>query len=503
MKNLKVDSKMMNENTKVTTVTNEETGETSQSILHRDHPLPSNRREFLSSGLIGFSGMLVAPSIINVLSSPAFAADSTQCSVQGEAMPAFITVNLSGGASLSSNLPPLGEDRSPLARYDLLGLGADNTVFTDNTRGSDMFQGVRVSGGPQAGFFWAGLRLRASQGTIDKTSLISIAVSSNDDTDSNMLDASGMILAAGSTGELLPNLGNDAGTGTGVGQTPALVRPAAPLIVRSFADIEGALKPAGSLATRLTDARRQKLLQLVNSLSGTQARTVAAAGGATGVAIQRIVECATGQNIAISGNSDPGIDPGLNTSVAGIWGIAPNNKTGNVYAQAAMVYSGLLGRSATTGIDLGGNDYHGNARANTNTTDQRSGEMVGRILETASALGKPVMIYVCSDGSVSSNGGTAFGGDFSNDSGSRGMAYILAFNPVARPKMKDDIFKHQIGWYTAGQGATDQSVVGTPVKAAVAVLANYLALAKQSQKLDAIAPGVFTRADLDEVVRIA
>ncbi len=517
MGNIKVDKKMMNENTMVTKVINEETGEERISTLHRDHPKPSNRREFLASGLLGFSGMVVAPSIINVLSSPAFAADTSQCSVQGVAMPGFITLNLSGGAHLSGELPPLGEDRLPLAgirnqqtgvlhKYDLLGLGIDDSVFTDPTRGRDMFQGVRVAGtgnaGVPAGFFWLGLSLRAAQSTLDKTTLLSVAVSSNDDTDSNMADASGMILAAGATGELLPNLGNDAGTGTGVGQTAALVRPAAPLLVRSYADLEGALKPAGTLATRLTDSRRQKLLQLVNSLSGTQARTVAAAGGATGVALQRVVECATGKNIEISATADPGIDPGLNTGVAGLWGIAPGNKTGANYARAAMVYSTLLGKAATTGIDLGGHDSHGNGRANQNNLMQQAGETLGRILETAAILGKPLMIHVVSDGSQSSGSGSAFGADFNNDSGSRGMNYILAFNPVARPKVKTDMFKHQIGFFTNGQGASDQSVVGTPIKGAVAVLANYLAMAGQMQKLDAIAPGVFSRADLDEVVRL-
>lgn len=507
MKNIKRESKMMNENTKVDKFVNEETGEERTVILHKDHPKPSNRREFLASGMLGFSGYLVAPSILNVLSSSAFAADASQCAVPSAGLPAFITLNLSGGASLSGNLPPLGEDRQPLPKYDLLGAGADQGVFTDNTKGSMMFQGVRVSGtqnaGVPAGFFWLGLKLRATQSTIDKTTLLAVATPSNDDTNANMADASGMILAAGATGELLPNLGTSSNTGTGVGQTAALVKPQAPLIVRSYADIDGALKPAGTLAARLTDSRRQKLLQLVNSLSGTQARTIASPGSATGSTLAKVVECATGQNIAISGNSDPGIDPGLNASVAGIWGISANNKTGGTYAQAAMVYSALQGKAATVGIDTNGNDYHGAGRANQNATDQRNGEMAGRILETAAALGKAVMIHVVSDGSVSSDGGSAFGANFNNDSGSRGMNYIIAFNPVSRPKTKNDKYGNQIGFFTPGQGASNQSPVGTPTKGAVAVLANYLALAGQSSKLESIAPGVFSGADLDEVVRLA
>lgn len=508
-KNIKVDSRMTTANTKVTTITNEETGESKLVTLHRDHAKPSTRREFLATGMLATGGTIVLPSILNVLARPdfAFGADAAQCSVQGAAMPAFITVNLSGGGSLSGNLPPLGQDRQPLPKYDLLGLGPDQGVFTDATKGSMMFQGVRVAGtqnaGVPAGFFWLGLKLRAPQSAIDKTSLISVAVASNDDTSANMLDASGMIMAAGATGDLLPALGTNSNTGTGIGQAPSVVKPSAPLIVRSYADIEGALKPAGTLANRLTDSRRQKLLQLVNSLSGPQARTVASTGSATGVALAKIIQCATGKNIEISSTLDAGIDPAVDSTIAGIWGIALNNKTGANYAQAAMVYNGLKLNSAATGIDMGGYDYHGQGRGNQNATDQRAGEQVGRILATAEAMGKAVMIYCCSDGSVSSNGGSGFGGDYSNDSGSRGMNYIFAYNPVARPKMKDDRFKHQVGFFSPGQGASDQSPVATPTKGAVAVAANYLAFAGQLSKLDAVAPGVFQRSELDEVVRIA
>lgn len=502
-----------NDNTIVKKVVNEESGEERIITLHRDHAKPTNRRQFLSTGMLGFSGMLVAPSILNVLARPEFAfgqstgACSSGGASGGNALPAFVTVNLSGGASLSGNLPPLGEDRLPIPRYDLLGLGSDQGVFTNDALGSNMFQGVRVAGtrnaGVPAGHFWLGLGLRASASTIEKVSLVSMCVSSNDDTNNNMADASGLVMAAGLNGELLPNLGTSGNTGTGVGQQAGGgVRPAAPLIVRNFSDIEGALRPAGTLATRLTDARRKKLLELVGSLSGSQARAVASPGSATGTKLAKVVECATGKNIELSAAADPGIDPGLDLGVAAVWGINANNKGGANYAQAGMVYNALKGNSAATGIDLGGFDYHNNARNTTNAADQRAGEAVGRILETAAVMGRSVMIHVVSDGSVSANGNSAYGDQYNNDSGSRGMGYIFAYHPTARPRIKDDQFKHQIGFFTNGQGASDQTVVGTPTKSAVAVLANYLAFAGQSSKLESIAPGVFSGANLNEVIRI-
>ncbi|MDZ4082157.1 MAG: hypothetical protein U1E10_04420, partial [Bdellovibrionales bacterium] len=104
------------------TVVEEATGEERIVVLHKDHKKPTTRRDFLSSGLLGFSGSMIAPSILNVLARPEFAFGQTDdsCQVSGNTLPAFIVVNLSGGNSISGNLPPLGEDRQPLLRYDLL-----------------------------------------------------------------------------------------------------------------------------------------------------------------------------------------------------------------------------------------------------------------------------------------------------------------------------------------------------------------------------------------------
>ncbi|CAN5477790.1 hypothetical protein BH10BDE1_BH10BDE1_24190 [soil metagenome] len=494
------------DNTVVIKKVNEETGEESMIIRHKDHKKPTNRRDFLATGMIGMSGLIVAPSILNVLARPNFAygAEDGSCASSATGMPAFITVNLSGGASISSNMPPLDVDRQPLPKYDLLRLGPDQSVFTDDTKGKTMFQGVRVaySATMPIGGIWKGIMLRASQATIDKTSLVAINVSSNDDTSSNMHDASGMIMAAGNTGELLPNLGQRNGTGTGVSQTSAIIKSPAALIVNNYTDVAGALAPAGTLAARLTDSRRKKLLELVNSLSGSQARAIATAGSATGSTLARVVECGTGKNIQLS-DSKPDINPGLNPAVATVWGINPNTTNSAMYAPATIAYCALNGNASTGAVEIGGCDYHGAGAANQDATDQRAGELIGRIMETASILGKTVMIHVVSDGSVSSNGGDAYAAQGTNDSGSRGTNLMIVFNPNGRPKMKNDSFKHQIGSFLKGQGASDQTPVATPTKAAAAVVANYLHIAGVPDKLDAVAPGIFQRSELDEVIRFA
>ena len=120
-------------------------------------------------------------------------------------------------------------------------------------------------------------------------------------------------------------------------------------------------------------------------------------------------------------------------------------------------------------------------------------------------MNKPVFIYVVSDGSVSSPSGSAYGVGATNDSGTRGELLFLAFHPTARPGVKNDEFKHQLGYYTPGQGAADDTVVGTPQKGAAAAVANWLSFAggDNLKKFEAIYPGLFQRSEIDgELVRI-
>ncbi len=55
-------------------------------------------------------------------------------------------------------------------------------------------------------------------------------------------------------------------------------------------------------------------------------------------------------------------------------------------------------------ITMGGFDYHTGERATGEERDLRAGQCIGACLEYAARRGKPLMIYVFSDGSLSSNG---------------------------------------------------------------------------------------------------
>ncbi|MES2962841.1 MAG: hypothetical protein V4760_03050, partial [Bdellovibrionota bacterium] len=330
-------------------------------FLHDDHKKPTTRREFLGSGLLGFSGYMMAPSVLTILarSGVATAAEGDECG-GGSAvrMPAFVNLNLSGGASLASNVIPLDAGGNPLTNYTRVGLGMNPTTVTQ-------FGNVLFSQSGATNQMLGGITAIASAATLGKTSFFQIATPSGDDTNGNQLDATGLITAAGLVGELLPKLGRRASP-TGVGQAAALLAPPAPLVVNSINDIRSALSAAGAIQTRLTQPARESLAKLVNGLSVSQARQIASVNSASGSTLSRLVSCATDKNIELATSTNPGVDPQLDTNlgVANTWqmanagAVAGQNQAAR-QAMGAMVYNALKGNAGTVGLDLGGYDYHG------------------------------------------------------------------------------------------------------------------------------------------------
>jgi hypothetical protein len=129
---------------------------------------------------------------------------------------------------------------------------------------------------------------------------------------------------------------------------------------------------------------------------------------------------------------------------------------------------------------MGGFDYHTGDRSTGEMRDLRAGRCMGACLEYAARRNMPLMLYVFSDGSLSSSGmidNTAAGrgkGVWTGDNQSTAAAFFLVFNP----KGPITAISNQIGYFTA-----DGSVAstGSPGANAVNLLAemvvlNYMAL---------------------------
>jgi hypothetical protein len=110
------------------------------------------------------------------------------------------------------------------------------------------------------------------------------------------------------------------------------------------------------------------------------------------------------------------------------------------YRKAASVMKLVVNGYAGAGtITMGGFDYHTGDRSTGETRDERAGNCIGACLEYAARLGKPIMIYVFSDGSVFSNGmvdSSMAGrgkGVWTGDDQQTGSAFFLVYNPGSRP----------------------------------------------------------------------
>ena len=138
---------------------------------------------------------------------------------------------------------------------------------------------------------------------------------------------------------------------------------------------------------------------------------------------------------------------------------------------------------------MGGYDYHGGRRAEGEVKDERAGRCMGACLEYAARQGVPLMMYVFSDGSLSSNGAidtTLAGrdkGEWSSDNSSTAGAFFLVYNPGRRPKIigvtpEEQALHQQIGYMDAGGSvARAATPAANNVNALVnTVLLNYMAL---------------------------
>jgi hypothetical protein len=147
-----------------------------------------------------------------------------------------------------------------------------------------------------------------------------------------------------------------------------------------------------------------------------------------------------------------------------------------------MVVNGLAGAGT---VSLGGFDYHDSTRATGETRNFQAGQCIGACLEYAKRVGVPLMIYVFSDGSLSSTGmvdtSAAGRGKFGwqGDNQATASSFFLVYNPTGRPTVNASATTpNQIGSYTSdGSVNTTSSPAANAVNLLVnTVILNYMAL---------------------------
>ena len=187
-----------------------------------------------------------------------------------------------------------------------------------------------------------------------------------------------------------------------------------------------------------------------------------------------------GDPSALDPTQDKLINGGTGTAIF----TATDFQDGDVQKTATVMKLVLQGFAGAGTITMGGYDYHDGTRATGEMRNFKAGQMIGAVLEYAQRVNKPVMIYVFSDGSLSSTGmadnSVAGRGKlgWQGDNSSVSSTFFLAYSPAGRPTLRNGVAGQQIGYYTS-----DGSVVGTssPVANSVpslvqAVILNYMGL---------------------------
>ncbi|MEO0974336.1 MAG: histidine kinase dimerization/phospho-acceptor domain-containing protein, partial [Pseudomonadota bacterium] len=186
------------------------------------------------------------------------------------------------------------------------------------------------------------------------------------------------------------------------------------------------------------------------------------------------------------------LDPAIDTDIVGDTGIftqAEFDDNRNFRKTASVMKLVINGFAGAGTIEMGGYDYHGGRRARGEVRDLEAGRCMGAVLEYASRIGVPVMMYVFSDGSVSSNGmidDTVDGRgklEWGSDNQSTAASFFMVYNPNGRAQVfsGDSLPPEnhiQIGHFTP-DGSVESS--GTPAANNVnqlvqTVILNYLAL---------------------------
>lgn len=451
-------------------------------IYSKHHGRPLTRREFLASGALLSTASIVLPSALSLISESAMAQ-----SCGSNKLAAFVSVNLGGGASLAGNAIALNRSGGLLSTYAPLGLGSQASV-------AGSAQKVFGTAGPSFGSissFMTALVGATSVTTRDRTSMLLVCFSSTDDTATNKIDPTPLIVKAKATaGAFLPPLGENRNQPAVLADTPALN-------VTSLNDISSAIGVQGSIA-QLTSAQKERLFRSAQRLSESQARNLASVSG--GNLFSELIEKATGTNTQLIGNTAQGIDPRTQNGLNGVW----NFNNAAELRDASLVYNTIRGNAVSANISMGGYDYHGQGRATQDQRDGEAGTKVGQILETAAVMGEKICVSVTSDGSVGHQLSTTPGSAATGDRGTHGMAYVFFFDPIARPQQRGS----QVGAFrsagTDSVGVDEQTLIGgSPERGIAAIFANYLSFIGQAGRFDSIAPRIFTVDELNrEIIKI-
>jgi hypothetical protein len=527
---------------------------------HDNHRRPMTRRELIGQGFLTGGAAVLSTGLFSLFANPRtalaqlaedLAADANLlgCGVDrtGTKIP-FICFDLAGGANLAGSNVLVGKQLGQLdvlstAGYSKLGLpgdqvpgvaeaapsatGTSNGDHTDTSLGlafhsdSAFLRGMYQSFRGDAAAIAAG-----TNGAV-------IPARSENDTSNNPHNPLYGLQRAGAEGSILTLIGSQNTDSGGNSMAPAMmINPEfRPTKVDRPSDVTG-LVGTSNRPRRLAHEDEVAVTEAIYRLSKQKMDN----NVSTGLPITRdqvveeLVKCGyldAAYTKEKFGNVvlDPAADTDIVNDTTGIFTSAEFNAggtDGNEFRKTASVMKMVIDGYAGAGcITMGGYDYHGGQRQEGETKDFRAGRCMGAVLAYAMRRARPVMLYVFSDGALSSNGvidNSVAGrgkGEWVSDNQDTASPFFLVYNPPGlggRAQLLTSAGLTAAQHQQLGAFSADGNVVrsGTPGANNVnllvhMVLLNYMALHGEQGQFASLFPnhGLGDPALLDRLIAFA
>ncbi|HEX5046684.1 MAG TPA: hypothetical protein VFX89_06145 [Gammaproteobacteria bacterium] len=526
---------------------------------HESHRRPMTRRELIGQGFLQGGAMVLGGGLLSLFANPrsaraALANDLepllAACGVSniGTRIP-FICFDLAGGCNMAGSNVLVGKQNGQLdvlstAGYSKLGLpgdqipgvaeaaasatGTSNGDHTDTSLGLAFHSDSAFLRGMYGSFKTPGIGANINGAVIPARS--------ENDTSNNPHNPLYGIQKTGADGDIVTLIGTQNSDSGGNSMAPLMmINPEfRPTKVDRPSDVTG-LVGTSDRPKRLSHEDEVVVMEAIYRLSEQKMGKVSTglnfpdptkAPLTRDAVVEELVKCGYLSAAYVSekfGNLV--IDPAKDTNIVGTTGIftsaefTANSTDGNEFRKTASVMKMVIDGYAGAGcITMGGYDYHGGMRQEGETKDFRAGRCMGAVLEYAARMGKPVMMYVFSDGSLSSNGtidNSTAGrgkGEWTSDNQDTASPFFLVYNPTGRAQLITTpgltAAQHQQLGYFSADGNVSRA--GTPGANNVnllveMVLLNYLALHGDQNQFATMFPrhGLGDSANLDRLTAFA
>jgi hypothetical protein len=476
-------------------------------LRNLNHSAPVSRRDFLARGMIGTTATVVgASSIFSMFANPRrayaqlapdiAALASSPCNIRpGAGKVPFIVFDLAGGGNIAGSNALVGGPGGQLdflstAGYSLLGLPGNMIPNSSVGTGSFVDTSLGIAMHSKSSYLAGITQMTAPTTRANMNGAVIPAVSSTD-TMNNPHNPMYGINTYGASGDLLVLIGTESTVSGGNSLAPSyMINPeVAPVTVTRPSDVTG-LVNTGALVGTLDQADAVSVLESVERISAAKLGNVSTLlPSAQDTAAKQLVQCSYVKSAFLVnefGNAVQTLDPTLDPFIVGSNGIftAAQLQDREFLATASVMKMVVNGHAGAGTIEMGGFDYHTGDRMTGEARDLKAGQCIGACIEYAARVGVPIMIYVCSDGSLFSNGmvdnsvGGGGKGVWTADSSTTAASLMLVYDPKAKPAA----LMNQIGSFNKSGSVNTTSSPGSQAVNLLAemVVLNYMALHGQA-----------------------